>query len=129
MRFDVNGYRLTAPGALTFAAGGGGSLAAGEIQVATGVSADMNNKLSGTVGLTKTGGGTLILYNTDASNYTGTTTISAGKLQIGFGVGGSLGRQHSEQPCQHGRRHNAGIQPLPELHLQRSNNRRQRFPD
>src|SRR5687767_4584604 len=38
MRFDVNGYSLTSPGALTFAEGGGGSLAAGEIQVGTGVS-------------------------------------------------------------------------------------------
>ena len=91
MRFDVNGYRLTSPGSLTFVAGGGGSLAPGEIQVATGVSADINNALSGTVGLTKTGDGTLILYNTSISNYTGTTTISAGKLQIGFGALGSFG--------------------------------------
>lgn len=91
MRFDAGGYSLSGPGALTFAAGGGGSLAAGEIQVATGVSAEMNNALSGTVGLTKTGGGTLILYNSSITNYTGTTTISAGKLQIGFGVGGSSG--------------------------------------
>ncbi len=89
MRFDVNGYQLTGPGALTFAAGGGGSLAPGEIQVASGVTAQMNNRLSGTVGLTKTGGGTLILYNTDPSDYTGTTTISAGKLQVGFGLSGS----------------------------------------
>jgi autotransporter-associated beta strand protein len=91
MRFDVNGYNITAPGALTFAGGGGGSLAAGEIQVATGVSAEMNNKLSGTVGLTKTGAGTLIVYNSDPSNYTGTTTISAGKLQLGIGgIGGNI---------------------------------------
>ena len=98
MRFDVNGYTITAPGALTFAAGGGGSLAAGEIQVATGVSAQMNNALRGTVGLTKTGGGALVLYNTSISDYTGTTTISEGKLQLGFGLSGSGNGQIPNNP-------------------------------
>ena len=98
MRFDANGYSVTAPASLTFSAGGGGSLAPGEIQVATDVSVQINNKLSGSVGLTKTGGGTLVLSNTDTSDYTGTTTISAGKLQLGFGLSGSGNGQIPDNP-------------------------------
>src|SRR5688500_18525573 len=91
MRFDADGYTVTPPGALTFAAGGGGSLAPGEIHVGPGFTTHISNALKGTVGMTKTGEGTLVLFNSSPSDYTGTTTISGGKLQIGFGVGGSLG--------------------------------------
>lgn len=84
MRFDVGGYSLNGD-ILTFASGGSGSLAAGEVQVATGVSTQITNGFSGAVGLTKSGAGTLVLFNTTISNYTGATTISAGKLQLGIG--------------------------------------------
>lgn len=50
--------------------------------------------LSGATSLQKQGSGTLILTNTSANDYTGTTTISAGTLQIGDNVtigGGSIG--------------------------------------
>jgi fibronectin-binding autotransporter adhesin len=43
-------------------------------------------KITGTTGLTKTGTGTLILANMYANDYTGTTTINNGTLQVGDGV-------------------------------------------
>ncbi|HEX7260766.1 MAG TPA: autotransporter-associated beta strand repeat-containing protein, partial [Luteolibacter sp.] len=46
--------------------------------------ATLNAVLAGTSGLTKTGAGNLIL--TGANNYTGSTIISAGTLQLGDGV-------------------------------------------
>ena len=51
-------------------------------------------KLSGGGNLVKQGTGTLILANTGGNDYTGTTTISAGTLQIGDGTtpgAGSIG--------------------------------------
>jgi autotransporter-associated beta strand protein len=41
--------------------------------------------LSGTTGLLKEGSGTLTIANTGGNNYTGTTTISAGTVQVGDG--------------------------------------------
>jgi fibronectin-binding autotransporter adhesin len=41
--------------------------------------------LSGTTGLLKEGSGTLIITNTGGNDYTGTTTISAGTVQVGDG--------------------------------------------
>ena len=51
-------------------------------------------KISGTTGITKSGNGTLIIVNTTANDYSGTTTINAGTLQIGDGAtagAGSIG--------------------------------------
>ena len=44
----------------------------------------VNAQVSGSEGLEKTGGGTLVLTNA-TNNYTGTTTVSAGTLQLGNG--------------------------------------------
>ncbi len=46
-----------------------------------------SNSFDGVGGITKTGGGTLTLSN--VNNYTGTTTLSAGALQVG---GGGIGK-------------------------------------
>jgi fibronectin-binding autotransporter adhesin len=54
-------------------------------QTATGTYA---GNMSGNGGLTKNGGGALILSG-DNSGYTGTTTVTAGLLQIGDGTGGT----------------------------------------
>ncbi len=54
----------------------------------TGKIATISTVLNGSDGLTKNGAGTLAL--TGASLYTGTTTVSAGTLQIGDGATGSL---------------------------------------
>ncbi|WP_296347944.1 autotransporter-associated beta strand repeat-containing protein [Reyranella sp.] len=54
-------------------------------QTATGTYA---GNMSGNGGMTKSGGGALILSG-DNSGYTGTTTVAAGLLQIGDGVGGT----------------------------------------
>ncbi|MEI6075327.1 MAG: autotransporter-associated beta strand repeat-containing protein [Verrucomicrobiota bacterium] len=49
-------------------------------------------KISGTTGLSKQGAATLILANSTANDYAGTTTLSGGTLQIGNGTAaGSLG--------------------------------------
>lgn len=51
-------------------------------------------KLSGNGSLTKEGPGTLVLVNTGINDYAGTTTITAGTVQVGDGFqasGGSLG--------------------------------------
>lgn len=51
-------------------------------------------KLSGAGGLSKEGPGKLILLNTGINDYTGTTTISGGTVEVGDGLqagGGSLG--------------------------------------
>ena len=53
------------------------------IGVVSGGSATVGSVIAGTAGLTQAGPGTLIL--TGANTYTGTTTISAGTLQIGSG--------------------------------------------
>ena len=53
-----------------------------------------SGKISGTTGIAKNGTGTLIIANTTANDYSGTTTISSGTLQVGDGAtvgAGSIG--------------------------------------
>jgi autotransporter-associated beta strand protein len=64
------------------------TLTAGANNTSTTFSGVLQNGFTGTLALTKTGTGTLIL--TGANTHTGTTTVSAGVLQIGDGVSGSL---------------------------------------
>jgi fibronectin-binding autotransporter adhesin len=49
-------------------------------------------KLSGSTVITKQGAATLILANTGGNDYTGTTTISGGTLQVGDGVTAGAGQ-------------------------------------
>lgn len=78
LQFSATSYSLTGSG-ITLAAGGGGSLSVGEVEVTTGV-ATIDNVIAGTVGLTKTGSGRLALSS--VNTYTGGTTISDGVLQL-----------------------------------------------
>jgi autotransporter-associated beta strand protein len=78
LQFNATSYSLTGS-TITLAAGGGGSLSAGEIEVTTGV-ATIDNVLAGSVGLTKTGSGRLALSS--VNTYSGGTTISDGALQL-----------------------------------------------
>lgn len=60
-------------------------------EAATGLAMRMQGAISGSGGITKTGAGALRLEN-DNIGYTGTTTISAGTLQVGNnGTAGGLG--------------------------------------
>lgn len=61
--------------------GGSLTLTSGAIEITLGDSVVMGTKLSGSAGLTLTGGGTLRLANT-ANDYTGTTTINDGTIII-----------------------------------------------
>jgi fibronectin-binding autotransporter adhesin len=54
------------------------------ITVASGKTTTIQSILAGTAGLTKAGAGKLVL-NTANKTYTGTTTVSAGVLSLGFG--------------------------------------------
>jgi autotransporter-associated beta strand protein len=54
-----------------------------DFTVGTGRTATVNSDIAGTNGLNKLGAGTLILGTTDKT-YTGTTTISAGTMQLDF---------------------------------------------
>jgi|GEM_PF-1662093 len=51
-----------------------------------------SGKLSGATSLLKQGPGTLVIANTGGNDYTGTTTITAGTLQVGDGVTPSAGQ-------------------------------------
>ena len=82
LKFNTNGYAITGS-TITLSAGGGGTLSVGEIEVNS-TSAGIDAIIAGTVGLTKTGAGTLNLTGTNT--YTGGTTISAGSVQVGNGL-------------------------------------------
>jgi fibronectin-binding autotransporter adhesin len=85
MEFNANGYTINGSGTnvLTLSAGTTGSLQNGQVQIASGVTAFINATLAGTVGLTQTGIGSLVLEG--ANTYAGATTVSGGTLQIGNG--------------------------------------------
>jgi len=57
-----------------------------DFTVATGSTATVGSDISGTNGLTKLGGGSLI-FGTSDKTYTGTTTVSAGTLDLAFNQG------------------------------------------
>ena len=76
LTFNTSGYTVTGN---TLTLGG----VSPTIGVVSGGSATVGSVIAGTAGLTQAGPGTLIL--TGANTYTGTTTISAGTLQIGSG--------------------------------------------
>ncbi len=73
--FTTDSYLLTGTGAITLTGTGG--------NITTRRRDRIDCTIAGSVGLTKNGGGTLILSGTNT--YTGGTTISAGTLQIGNG--------------------------------------------
>jgi fibronectin-binding autotransporter adhesin len=98
---EIGGFRLK-PCAMAFAValalvfagcggGGGGGAnvrptqpnASGNVNVSSGDTLVWSNNITGSAGVIKGGGGTLILAGTDS--YTGGTTINAGTLQIGNG--------------------------------------------
>jgi len=92
LRFTTNGYTIAgATAADGLATTGGFSV----IDVSTGVAATINAGISGTGGLTKTGTGTLSLGG--ANSYAGTTTVSAGQLNLlaGGSIAGSVANQAS----------------------------------
>ena len=72
LQFNLTGYTLTAG---TLHATG-----AGEVNVATNVVATINSTISGNVGLTKTGAGTLALGGTNSM--TGGVTVNQGTLEV-----------------------------------------------
>ncbi|HEY2414903.1 MAG TPA: autotransporter-associated beta strand repeat-containing protein [Pirellulaceae bacterium] len=66
------------------------TLSGGGVDVASGLTETISSQIAGSAGLTLTGSGTTILTGTNT--YSGTTTISAGTLQIGSGgTAGTLG--------------------------------------
>lgn len=76
----------------TYSFGGTGTLtlANSAIDIASGLTTTINSALAGTTGLTKTGAGTLVLSGNN-KNYTGTTTITGGAIQISDTAAGYLG--------------------------------------
>src|SRR5204863_2204608 len=70
--FSVTGYTLSGSGNVSLAGAGTIGVTAGTGTIA--------NIISGSVGLTKLGAGTLVL--TGANNYSGATTLSAGTIQL-----------------------------------------------
>jgi len=76
LNFDVSGYTLSG-GSINLTGSGG------TVSVLSGGIATINSVLTGSVGPTKTGAGTLTL--TASNTYTGGTTIGGGALQIGNG--------------------------------------------
>ncbi|WP_244612375.1 autotransporter-associated beta strand repeat-containing protein [Brucella sp. 10RB9215] len=89
MQFITTGYKLSG-GTLTLVPTTGGSTAKPVIRVGSGSPGDsaliaiISTELTGTHGLEKADGGTLIL--TGANSYTGGTAISGGTLQLGDGA-------------------------------------------
>ncbi len=92
LQFKTNGYTVT---------GSTLTLSGSEIGVDSGMTATISSTVAGSVGINKTGTGTLVLGN--ASNtYTGGTTIGAGALRVSSdgslgAVPGSLATQHHAQ--------------------------------
>ena len=87
IQFNATGYTLGTNGgpAITLTTGG-------VVQVTTAANTDtINAPIAGTVGLNKTGAGTLVLGGTNT--YTGTTTVTGGTLQVSsnaaFGAAGN----------------------------------------
>ncbi|HEY8991456.1 MAG TPA: autotransporter-associated beta strand repeat-containing protein, partial [Luteolibacter sp.] len=79
LTFQTGGYTIadaTNNGTLTLTANGTISTAAGTTTI--------SEVIGGSFGLTKTGDGTLLL--TGANTYSGTTTLSAGKLTLGYSL-------------------------------------------
>lgn len=76
----------------TYSFGGTGTLTLSNssISIASGLTTTLNSALAGTTGLTKTGAGTLIFSGTN-KNYSGTTTITGGAIQISGAAAGNLG--------------------------------------
>lgn len=76
----------------TYTLGGTGTLTLSNssIDIGSGLTTTINTALAGSTGLVKTGAGTLVLSGTN-KNYTGTTTISAGAIQINGAAAGNLG--------------------------------------
>src|SRR5207244_1093652 len=74
---------LAGAGTVTNGGAGNRTLTTGGDNTSTVFSGVIQNGAAGAINLTKTGTGTFIL--TGANTYTGTTTISAGTLQIGSG--------------------------------------------
>lgn len=70
--------------------GGTLTLSSGNMQVGSSLTATFNQALTGSVGLTKSGPGTLTLVGTN-KNYSGTTTINGGAIQIGGVTNGTMG--------------------------------------
>ena len=83
LTFNGTGYTIQTGNATTLTLVGSGT-------ITTNANATISAILAGSVGLTKLGASTLTLSGTNT--YTGTTTISAGTLQIGSGgTSGTLG--------------------------------------
>lgn len=76
----------------TYSFGGTGTLTLSNstIDIASGLTTTINAALAGSTGLTKSGAGTLVLSGTN-KNYTGTTTITGGAIQISGAAAGNLG--------------------------------------
>jgi fibronectin-binding autotransporter adhesin len=78
---DLAGFALT--NALSSSAGTITSSASGGLLTANNsANADFSGLLSGSLGLTKIGGGVLTLSGSTANTYTGTTTVSVGSLTL-----------------------------------------------
>lgn len=75
MAINANGYVINGS-TLSLTSGGSGTVGIGEIRVGSGFSATIGSVLTGSVGLQKTGVGTLIL--TGINTYTGGTNVSGG---------------------------------------------------
>ncbi|MDW8309071.1 MAG: autotransporter-associated beta strand repeat-containing protein, partial [Verrucomicrobiales bacterium] len=82
--WDLNNFNETVKSIATTVGGSSITLGSATLTVADPTGQTFAGVISGTGGLTKLGSGTLILSGNN-TNYTGTTTISAGTLQLGAG--------------------------------------------
>src|SRR5262249_54456910 len=83
INFQSGTYSINSPSAqpLTLTNGGSGTLGVGEIQVGTGLTETINVPVAGSVGLNKTGSGTLVLNA--AGTFSGGINVASGTLQMG----------------------------------------------